>query len=119
MTRVLTFDGEKGPKRFELCRTAILSAGDGKGERNRQAIRSEARLLDALDTVSVLGDPVVASAADPETRKLKPEGGTITISQEDHDRLSKYADATPWTPRFSRQAVDLQDWLSAAEKVDE
>lgn len=115
MKRVLTFDGTKAAKRFELCRVAVLAAGDGKGERGRAAIRAEARLLDAFDAVST---PAPKEAADQDARALKPEGGTVTLSQEDHDVLSKYVDTTPWLPRASRDAVDLQDFLSAAEKVE-
>jgi len=116
MTRVLTFDGAKGPKRFELCRTALLNAGDTKGERTRETIRKEARLLDALDTVSQLA----ATETDPDARALRGalDPLSVTLSQDDFDLLSRYVDTTPWLPRAARDAVDLQDWLSAAAKVD-
>ncbi len=115
MTRVLDFTGEKGPKRFELIRIAVLSAGDGKGERTREIIRKEARLLDALDTVSR-----VVPGPDPDARQLDIllDVVTITLSQDDFLLLEKYVDLCPWVPRVSRDAVDCQTWLSAAEKVD-
>ncbi len=128
MKRVLAFDGPKAAKRFELIRVAVLAAGDGKGERNRAAIRAEARLLDALDGVSDNAlerwkangsdEHLAGPDVDKDARVLKTEGGTVTLSQEDHDVLSKYVDATPWLPRASRDAVDVQDWLSAAEKIE-
>lgn len=111
MTRVLDFTGEKGAKRFDLLRTALLNAGDGKGDRTRDRIRKEARLLDALDTVSV--------AADADGRTLNLVGDqAVTIGQDDFDLLTQYVDTTPWVPRVARDAVDLQDWLSASEKRD-
>jgi hypothetical protein len=115
MTRVLDFCGDKGPKRFELIRLAVLSAGDGKGERTREVIRKEARLLDALDTVSR-----AVPGPDPDARQLDIllDALTITLKQDDFELLSQYVDKCPWVPRVSRDAVDVFDWLSASEKVD-
>jgi len=114
MTRVLDLTGDKAAKRFDLLRTALLSGGDGKGERVRATLRKEARLLDALDAVSHL-----TTDGDPDRRLLNADVGTLTISQEDFDLLQKYVDTTPWIPRVAREAVDLQDWLSASEKHDD
>lgn len=112
MTRILDFSGPKGPKRFDLCRMAVLSGGDGKSDRSRLVIRKEARLLDALDVVSV----PTPTPADPEARTVN--GGSVAVAQDDFVLLEAYMDATPWLPRISRDVVDAQDWLSAAEKVD-
>lgn len=114
MKRVLTFDGEKAAKRFEMCRVAVLSAGDGKGQRDRETTRKEARLLDALDAVSDSSP----QPQDKEWRTLKSDPQPLTLSQEDHALLAKYLDTTPWLPRASREAVDVQDWVDAAQKVD-
>ena len=126
MQRVLVFDGDKAVKRFAMLRVSLLSGGDGKGERSREILRKEARLLDALDTVSapVTGERRrrVDDQGDPEARELKQfvDGELrVTIAQNDFDLLSSYVDKTPWVPRAARSAVDLQDWLSAAEKLDE
>lgn len=117
MRRILDFGGVRGSKRFELIRLSLLQAGDSKGERTREIIRKEARLLDALDSISILAP----TDADREFRVLvsdvNPE--PILISQEDFELLSSYVDKTPWIPRASRDAVDLYDWLSSAEKVEE
>jgi hypothetical protein len=114
MKRVVTFNGEKAPKRFELCWIALLNGGDGSGRGNRETTRREARLLDALEGIS---------APQPEEhfkdkRVLQAQGGTITIDQDDHALLSKYLDVMPWAPRAARDAVDVQDWFGSAEKVD-
>jgi hypothetical protein len=114
MTRVLTFEGPRGPKRFELLYTALMSAGDGKGDRSAATIRKEARLFDAFDEISETNpDAIPGNVA---RRLVKP--AALTVSQEDHELLVKYAETTPWAPRASREAVDLWDWLSAAERRD-
>lgn len=116
MTRVLLFEGIHGPRRFELLRTALLNGGDGKGERNAATIRKEARLLDLLDTIS---DPTGATNGNEPDRILNLGAlCQLEVSQEDFQLLQQYAEKTPWTPRAARQAVDLFDWLSAAERRD-
>jgi hypothetical protein len=114
MTRALTFDGPRGPKRFELLYTALMSAGDGKGDRTAPTIRKEARLFDSLDEISEVNPE--AAPGNVDRRLTAP--ASIEVSQEDHELLVKYAETTPWAPRASREAVDLWDWLSAAERRD-
>lgn len=117
MKRILVFDGSKGARRFELCRIAIFSAWEGKppSSRTREVIRAEARLLDALDTISV----ATPTDKDEDVRMLNNElSPSITVSQSDFDLLSRCADTVPWLPKLAREAVDLQDWLSSAEKLD-
>lgn len=121
MKRVLNFDPANGrsAKRFEMCLTAILQAGDQKGQRDRETIRKEARLLDAFDAIS---EPIQKDGekpiGGPVERQLLPTGGTVTLSQDDHTLLTKYLDTTPWLPRAARDAVDVQDFADQAEKVD-
>jgi hypothetical protein len=112
MTRVLVFDGPKAAKRFEMLRLAVVNGGDGKGDRSPVTIRKEARLMDTLDSVSQNGGP------DPDVRRLLAEDLMAIFAQEDFELLQQYAEKTPWTPRASRDAVDLWDWLSASEKRD-
>lgn len=114
MTRVLIFDGPKAATRFVLCRTAILNGGDGKGDRSRETIRKEARLLDALDAIST-PEP---TPEDPSARALLHVINTVTLSQDDFALLVTYLDACPWFPKAARDAVDVQDWVSAAEKTN-
>jgi hypothetical protein len=90
-----------------------MAGGDGKGERTPVTIRKEARLQDALEPIS---DP--PSNGGPSTRTLKPDGATITVSQEDFELLQQYSEKTPWNPAASRDVCDLWDWLSTAEKRD-
>lgn len=111
MTRTLVFDGPKAERRLDLLLMAVLSAGDGTGDRGPATIRKEARLLEAFDSVSV----AAPTLADRDARALKVEPGVTqaaTISQEDFDLLTQYAEKAKWTPRVAREAVDLWDWLS-------
>lgn len=117
MKRIVKFDGNKAAKRFEMVRTAILNAGDGKGERNRERIRKEARLMDALDSISV---PVDLNVPDGEHKFVVIDGrDSITIDQGDHKLVEDYLGTTPWLPRSARAAVDAQDWWETAEKLED
>jgi len=136
--RALVFDStdERSAKRFQMIRTAILIAGDRKGTRDRETIRKEARLLDALDTISEpdthgpgptcpacgaqLG--AVAAAADGGGEGEPPRrlngGGRLELRAEDHALLTKYLDTAPWLPAAARAARDVQDFADGAEKLD-
>src|SRR5262245_3688194 len=135
--RALVFDptDERSAKRFQMIRTAILIAGDRKGTRDRETIRKEARLLDALDGISELDpravgstcpacgaqlDAVAAAAAagGGEPARRLNGGGKIELRAEDHALLTKYLDTAPWLPASSRAARDVQDFADAAEKID-
>jgi hypothetical protein len=135
--RVLVFDAadERSEKRFQMCRTAILIAGDRKGTRDRETIRKEARLLDALDSISEVdtratarpscpacGAQLNAVAAVDGTGDGEPPrrfvGGRIELSAEDHALLTKYLDTAPWLPASARAARDVQDFVDTPEKIE-
>ncbi len=116
MERKVVFDGEKAARRFELVRTAVLNAGDGKGERNRERLRREARVLDALDTIS---DPKDQANKDGDRiLRVDPTPASLLIDQADHKLVEDYLGTTPWLPRTAQLAVDTQDWWETAEKVE-
>lgn len=123
MKRIVKFEGEKAVKRFELVRMALLNAGDGKGERNRERVRSEARVMDKFDSISTPRDPAnpdgdrVLFSADSIGRPS--DELVLTLNQPDHKLVEEYLSTTPWLPRSARQAVDAQDWWESAEKVEE
>lgn len=114
MTRVLELTGPRASMRFKLLWTTLMQGGDGKGERNPVVIRKEARLCDALETVSVS----TTQNGGPPQRELIPDGGHVTLSQEDFELLQAYSEKTQWSPAASRDVVDLWDFLSTAEKRD-
>lgn len=133
-TRALVFNGDpRSDKRFQMIRTAVLNAGDRKGPRDRETIRKEARILDALDAISepdvrqasavcpncgALLDATAATVptGDVESRRLL--GGRLDLRAEDHALLTKYLDTTPWLPSSARAARDVQDFADGADKID-
>lgn len=117
MKRVLTFEGARAAKRFQLLWTALISGGGGNGDgkdRTPAVIRKEARLQEVFESISNWID---VGPNEPD-RELKPEGATLTISQEDFDLLQQYTEKTPWMPRVARDVVDLWDFLSASRKEE-
>jgi hypothetical protein len=114
MTRVLELTGPRASMRFTLLWTTLMAGGDGKGERTPVVIRKEARLHDAFEQVSLS----VPRNGGPPQRELIPDGGVVTLSQEDFELLQQYSEKTQWTPAASRDVVDLWDFLSVAEKRD-
>ena len=117
MKRIVTFDGEKAAKRFEMVRTALLNAGDGKAERNRARVRSEAKLMDALDAISVPKDEANPDA-DRTLKTFTDAPLTLTLDQAEHKLIEDYLSGTPWRPQAARVAVDAQDWWETAEKEE-
>lgn len=139
MTRVLTFraDDPKNDKRFEMLESAIHCMGDKSEKRSRDVIRSEARMLTALRSIS---EPKTADGerhvvvcsncganldakhngldAVRELRVLRPGEQRLELSAEDYKRLDAYLETTPWLPALAEAAVDTWDWFSAAEKVE-
>ena len=112
MKRRLEFDDtEKSQQRFKRLYEGLLSGG---GERkNIEVIRREARVLDALDAVS---DP--EETAHGLQRAVRP-GAVVELDQADFALLEQYVSNTSWLPVVSRQIVDLVDWMSAAQRVDQ
>ena len=86
MTRVLEFSGPRAPKRFQLLWAALMSGGDGKGDRTPVVIRKEARLQDLLESIS---DQVSANGTEPD-RALKDGESKLMVAQEDFELLVQY-----------------------------
>jgi hypothetical protein len=109
--RVLTFDSNgHGQQRFMIVYAAIL-LGAPKGARGLEVIRREARILDALDAISVADaaagpGPVPARHVIPDAR--------LTLSQPEFELVGRYLEAVEWTPAASRDVIDTVDWVSAA-----
>ena len=136
MKRVLTFDGDdpKSAKRFEMIFEAVMQAGDKTDKRDRALVRKEARVIEALEAISEPSEkrPVTCGhcgsdltslverhvSAVREPRHLKPGAQIVTLQGEDHELMTKYVDTVPWLPVAARAAVDVQDFVGAAEKVD-
>lgn len=135
MTRVLKFDADAPTrtKRFDCLVIAVYSAGNKTTPRNRQTIGQEARLLDALDQVSVPAlteDPVMCTNCGAAlhvmhvhqsavAEKRSPiAGAELVLDADAYQLLGHYLETTPWLPSAARQAVDALNWFDAAEVRD-
>lgn len=119
MKRRLVFDADaRGEKRFQFCLQALLGGGGMKDPRTKEIVRQEAHLLDAFDSISVAA-PVTEDADHRRLVCTEVAPPALEIAQPDFALLAKYVDTMPWLPRASREAVDVMDWLSAAEKIEE
>jgi hypothetical protein len=124
MKRTIEFkDDAKNQKRFELLYGAILVGGAQaqNGQRGGiEVLRREARLLDSLDTISVLNpDRTVPKFPNDEPARLVTSGAAMVIAQADFELLKKRLEDTPWLPKVARDVVDTVDWLSAAPEQTE
>lgn len=108
MAKILDFTGPKAAKRFEFCLEAMLIAGDGKAERNKELIKKEAKIFDLLDEIS---DPRIEG----HPRVLKPEGGCIMIDNDLLALLLQNVENASWKPLAAQGAVDCMQFLENAE----
>jgi hypothetical protein len=109
----LTFDSNgRGQRRFEIVYAAIL-LGAPKGARGLEAIRREARILDALDAVSVADADAVPPAGAVPARRVTP-GARLVLAQPEFELVGRYLEAVEWAPVASRDVIDAADWVSAA-----
>lgn len=117
MKRVLTFESARqDQKRFELLYQAILIGGASAQPGSRggiEVLRREARLLDALDGISI-ADPDETKGLAGEPGRLVQAEAELVLEQPDFELLKKRVEETPWLPKAARDVVDVIDWLSAA-----
>ncbi len=107
MKRVLEFDGsDKDISRFGLLYQAMVMAQ--VSVRGMDVLRAEARIFTALEAVSVPSEP-----------SLRTITGAcrVILEQPDFDIVKSYLEKAPWTTTGARAVADLDDFLSASEKV--
>ncbi len=118
LTRVLTFTPDAtGQLDFTLAYEAFKGRGAEKIDREER--RQLAEIQRALEAVSEpFGDLPANAPIDLRPRKLKADGGTITLLQRTFEKFTGYAEAAAFQAAISAQVEDFLDRLSAAEKVD-
>lgn len=116
ITRILVFDNGRSQKRFEVCYAAILLGAPKGAGRGLEALRREARILDALEGASTV-DPQAPPGAALPARIVTP-GARLALAQPELELLARYLEAVEWAPVASRDVVDAADWLSAAAHED-
>ncbi len=107
MIRVLTFEGDKGARRYELAYQGFI-AGGNSGQNgqpappaDRAVIRQRARIIRAF------------KAADNT-----PFPRTVQMEQPEFTLLEQYIERCPWTVQVADDVDDLFDFLSGAEKSE-
>lgn len=122
MARVLTFipNDERSAKRFAVCWQAVVHGGQAIESKTRQirsfdVQRREGKLLDAFDVVS---EPEPNDPNKIGLRRLRPEGGAVTMTTELFAMLCEYIEAVGWMGMAVRDAVDTRDWLPEAGTVE-
>ena len=147
-TRVLIFDaGNPRHEHYRTLLLNAIQARGGKAtdpnhKPSKEDRRAEARMIDQIQAISVMDpekltqvnkervrhgmDPISSEAPDdphapdPRPGKLALGSWTIVLPQTpDYSLLVSYVESMPWLSDFSRLSVDLEDFLSAAEKVED
>ncbi len=127
MIRVLKFDGEQGPRRFELCYQALVCGPFVKGQQEREfeQKRKEARLHRALKAISRrMSENEKDATFQPwgiDNRRLVDDGAgsVLRLEQDLLELLKKFVELFPWYGgQAVEDAVDTVDWLSMAGPDD-
>ena len=128
MTRTLTFGPCTDPatqqpstccKKFALFVNLFIAGGNllhfnpasGPTSRTPEERRQEAKVVRAWKAISDEVEPTPA-------RKLKTDGGTITVDQPTFVLIEKYLAAAPAGTQDADVVDELLDWVSAAPKVE-
>lgn len=123
MTRRLVFEGPKAQRRFELAWVGFFGGGNHvpdpsrpKPQNDKNTRRQIKRIHDALEAIST-GDE--GSETLPTCARTVRDGAVLILAQGDFALLEKYIDQCHWVTQVERDVVDLQDWMDAADKVEE
>ena len=118
--RVLTFGTELVDRlRFGFCLIAAMngSAMDGAGQgkqRSWEEQRADGKVMRALKLAS--NETITRQGQGDEVRQriLKPEGGVVQLTGEQHDKLKMWWGRIQW-PTFDIDDVeDAYEWLCSA-----
>lgn len=111
----------KNQSRFEILVNSILVLQQEKDDRSRgiAVMRQEARVQDALDSVSDETKDVLNTkdASGTPFRQVRP-GSVVELTQEDFSLLDARVKAPNWLPSLSRRVVDVIDWLATAAEIE-
>lgn len=124
MTRRLMFEGPRAQRRFELIWTGFFAGGNfnatperPKPQNDKNTRRQIKRIHDALEAIST-GTPESLTNQTCQ-RTIVPNFAVLELQQGDFALLEQYIDRCAWTVQVERDVVDLQDWMDAADKVED
>ncbi len=115
-TRTFTFTPDQpGRADFRLAYEAIRSRDPQKCTGSeRQWIEQIQRALESVS--DPVGDLPDDAEFDLRFRKLRPEGGTITLTQKAHEKLESYLEEALFQAGLSIAVADFRDRWGQAEK---
>lgn len=118
LTRRFTFTSDRvGRTDFRIAYETFRGRDPAKIEKAERPLLAE--IQRALESVSApVGDLLEDVDLDLRMRTLRPEGGTITISQRAFDKLASYVEITPFHAGVSVQVEDFLDRWSTADKQE-
>jgi hypothetical protein len=118
MRRVLTFEPTPQGQSFaRLAYNGFVVGGNklmeqSQGRRAREERRTGGEVLKKLK--GLWSDPKDVDNPDKPAR-----GGTVNLSQPEHELLFKYLDVCPWHTQELDQATELVDFVMAAREEQE
>lgn len=117
MNRTLSFAGtDEDRERFALLYKGFVIGGnhvqeravaERLGPRSREERRISASVQRKLRALSKNG-------ASDRNVELEEAGGTITLTQPEHELVMTFLKACPWSTQEDIEATDLMDWVMAA-----
>lgn len=101
---------------FSLIYQGFIIGGNSQKTKTMQSTRREAKILDKLDSISVIVSPENRYPTGDVIRELVSNKAKLTLTTEEHELLTIYFEAVPWATRISREAVRLADLINNAEE---
>ena len=118
LQRVFTFTADAaGRTDFRMAYETFRGRDPAKIEKgDRRYLAELQRALEAVsDPIGELPDDI---ELDLRMRKLKAEGGTVTLGQKAWEKLDSWVEDTPFQAGLSVAIEDFRDRWSAAEKLE-
>ncbi len=123
--RVLQFentdhDRSQDRRRFDLLYQGFMFGGNQQQSKGMDVLRREARILDTLDSISLVQNPGDGTPDDPARllRTLAPGHHEVSFEEPDYALLCRYFNGAAWTTSVARQVVSISDWLAGIPQTD-
>ena len=118
MKRKLVFEGEHQARNFEYLYQGFVMGriAPKDGVHDFDVTRKEAKLMREFRAVGI---PEVTKTWQGQPLLTLTRSAVLTIDAELHVFLRDRMQNCSWRPEFSVEAVDVVDWLEAAEQIEE
>ena len=115
--KIIALDGSDplDQKKFRFLFEGFLGGGAIADKKNLPILRTEAKILTKLESISSEEDSYIDSLT--HMRKLLPFKQTLEFEVPEFDLLRRYLESVPWKASVSRDIVDCIDWLDGIQQV--